>query len=137
MKWNSIGIRYETLRRKKSQIVVKDIEPKDWAKGSIEGGRKKLLRSHIWYIYLSSGSYDLQLSSYQKNFRNEVKWRQLNYTKYNLIGRWDKYFIGSKCIMTYWWPEWNYRIHEISVDQLIIICNYTDKSSYWNLRTNA
>ena len=28
-KWNSIDIRYETLRRKKSQTVVKDTEPKD------------------------------------------------------------------------------------------------------------
>ena len=46
-KWNSIGIRYETLRRKKSQTVVKDTEPKDQAKGSTEGGGKKLLRSHI------------------------------------------------------------------------------------------
>ena len=40
-KWNSIGIRYETMRRKKSQTIVKDIEPKDQDKGSIEGGRKK------------------------------------------------------------------------------------------------
>ena len=28
----------KTIRRKKSQTVVKDIEPKDKAKGSIEGG---------------------------------------------------------------------------------------------------
>jgi hypothetical protein len=37
----------KTMRRKKSQAMVKDIEPKDKAKGSIEGGGKKLLRSHI------------------------------------------------------------------------------------------
>ena len=29
MKWNSIDIRYETMRRKKSQAMVKDTEPKD------------------------------------------------------------------------------------------------------------
>ena len=46
-KWNLIGIRYGTMRRKKSQTVVKDTEPKDQAKGSTEGGRKKLLRSHM------------------------------------------------------------------------------------------
>jgi hypothetical protein len=38
------------MRRKKSQIVVKDTEPKDKAKGSIDGGGKKNLRSHIGYI---------------------------------------------------------------------------------------
>ena len=46
-KWNSKGRRYETLRRKKSQTVVKDTEPKDQAEGSTEGDEKKLLRSHI------------------------------------------------------------------------------------------
>ena len=35
------------VRRKKSQTMVKDTEPKDKAKGSIEGGIKKLLRYHI------------------------------------------------------------------------------------------
>ena len=64
----------KTTRRKKSQTVVKDTEPKDKAKGSIEGGRKNFSGPHIWYIYLSSGSYDLQLS---KNHQNEVKWGQL------------------------------------------------------------
>ena len=44
---NSIDIRYETLRRKKSQTIVKDTKPKDSAKGSTEGGGKKLLGSHI------------------------------------------------------------------------------------------
>ena len=39
-KWNSIGIRYETLRRKKSQTVVKDTKPKDQAEGFTEGGKK-------------------------------------------------------------------------------------------------
>jgi hypothetical protein len=29
MEWNSIDIRYETMRRKKSQTVVKDTEPED------------------------------------------------------------------------------------------------------------
>ena len=47
MKWNSIEIRYETMRRKKSQNVVKDTEPKDQAKGSTKGGGKNLLSSHI------------------------------------------------------------------------------------------
>ena len=48
MEWNSIGIRYENHEKKKKlQTVVKDTEPKDQAKGTIEGGEKKLLRSHI------------------------------------------------------------------------------------------
>ena len=29
MEWNSNGIRYENHEKKKSQTVVKDIEPKD------------------------------------------------------------------------------------------------------------
>ena len=37
----------KTMRRKKSQTVVKDTKPKDKAKGTTEGGGKKLLRSHI------------------------------------------------------------------------------------------
>ena len=47
MEWNSIDIRHETIRRKKSKTIVKDIEPKEYDKGSIEGGGKKILRSHI------------------------------------------------------------------------------------------
>ena len=47
MRWNSNGIKYESHEKKKSQTMVKDMEPKDWAKGSTEGGEKKLLRSHI------------------------------------------------------------------------------------------
>ena len=46
MKWNGTQstLNMKTKRRKKSQIVVKDIEPKDQAKGSIEsGGKKKFL----------------------------------------------------------------------------------------------
>ena len=35
------------MRRKKSQTVFKDTKPKDYAKGSTEGGEKKILRSHI------------------------------------------------------------------------------------------
>ena len=37
----------KSMRKKKSQTVVKETEPKDKAKGSIEGGGKKLLESHI------------------------------------------------------------------------------------------
>ena len=45
--WNGTHTTYnmKTMRRKKSQTVVKDTEPKDKSKGSIEGGKKKLLRS--------------------------------------------------------------------------------------------
>ena len=42
-KWNSIGIRYETLRRKKSQTIVIDIEPKDQAEGFTQGVGKNFL----------------------------------------------------------------------------------------------
>ena len=44
LKWHN---NMKTMRRKTSQTVVKDIEPEDKAKGSTEGGRKKLLRSYI------------------------------------------------------------------------------------------
>ena len=37
----------KTMRRKKSQTMVKDIEPKDKAKGSIEGGEKNFSGPHI------------------------------------------------------------------------------------------
>ena len=43
MKWNSIDIKYETTRRKKSQTIVKDTEPKDQAEGSTESGGKNFL----------------------------------------------------------------------------------------------
>ena len=50
LKWNN---NMKTMTRKKSQTVVKDIEPKDTAKGSTKGGRKKLLRSpHMIYLSL-------------------------------------------------------------------------------------
>ena len=42
----------KTMRRKKSQTMVKDIESKDKAKGSIEEGKKKNLRSP-YMIHLS------------------------------------------------------------------------------------
>ena len=43
----------ETTRRKKSQTVVKDTKPKDKAKGSTEGGEKKLLKSpHLIHLSL-------------------------------------------------------------------------------------
>jgi ATP/ADP translocase len=67
----------KTMRRKKSQTVVKDTEPKDKAKGSINGGGKKMLRSpHIVHISLIR---ILQSSTViiSKNHQNEVKWRQL------------------------------------------------------------
>ena len=38
LKWHN---NMKTMRRKKSQTVVKDIEPEDKAKCSIEGGGKK------------------------------------------------------------------------------------------------
>ena len=43
----------KTMRRKKSQTVVKDTEPKDKDKGSIEGGGKQILRSpHLIHLSL-------------------------------------------------------------------------------------
>ena len=43
----------KTMRRKKSQTVVKDTEPKDKAKVSTKGGKKKLLRSqHMIHLSL-------------------------------------------------------------------------------------
>ena len=43
----------KTMRIKKSQTMVDDTEPKDKAKGSIDGGIKKLLRSpHLIHLSL-------------------------------------------------------------------------------------
>ena len=67
----------KTMRSKKSQTVVEDIKPKDQAKGSTEGGGKKLLRS-LHMIYLSL--IRILLSStviILENYQNEVRWRQL------------------------------------------------------------
>ena len=67
----------KTMRKKKSQNVVKDIEPKYKAKGSTEGGEKKLLRSpymiHLSLIRILRSSIVI----ISKNHQNEVKWRQL------------------------------------------------------------
>ena len=66
------------MRRKKSQIVVKETEPKEKAKGSTESGEKiKLLRSphmiHLSLIRILRSSIVIISNNYQ----NEVKWRQL------------------------------------------------------------
>ena len=67
----------KTVRRKKSQIVVKDTEPKDKAKGFIEGGEKKLLRSpHIIHLSLIR-ILQFSIIVISKNHQNQVKWRQL------------------------------------------------------------
>ena len=48
MKWNSNDIKYKNHEKKKvRKTVVKDTKPKDKAKGTIEGCKKKLIRSHI------------------------------------------------------------------------------------------
>ena len=50
LKWHN---NIKPMRRKKSQTVVKDVEPKDKVKGSTEGGKKKLLRSpHLIHLSL-------------------------------------------------------------------------------------
>ena len=65
----------KTMRRKKSQTMVNDTEPKDKVKASTEGDEKKLLRSpHL--IHLSP--IKILLSStiiISENHQNEVKWR--------------------------------------------------------------
>ena len=44
-------INMKTMRIKKSQTMVKDTEPEDKAKGSTEGGEKKLLKSpHLIHL---------------------------------------------------------------------------------------
>ena len=67
----------KTMRRKKSQTMVKDTEPKDKAKGSTDDGGKKLLRSphmiHLSLIRILQSSTVIV----SENCHNEVKWRQL------------------------------------------------------------
>jgi hypothetical protein len=75
------------MRRKKSQTVVKDTEPKDQAKGSTKGGKKKLLRSpHMIHLSLN-GILQYSTIIISKNYQNEVKWRQIENIKYTLIRR--------------------------------------------------
>ena len=68
----------KTIQKKKknSKTVVTDTKPKDKAKGSIEGGEKKILRPHMIHLslirILRSSTVDIS-----KNCQNEVKWRQL------------------------------------------------------------
>lgn len=50
---NQTTYNMKTMRRKKSQTMAKDTKLEDKAKGSIEGGGKKLLRSpHLIHLYL-------------------------------------------------------------------------------------
>ena len=67
----------ETMRRKKSQIVVKDTKPKDKAKVSTKASKKELLKSpHMIHLSLIT---ILQSSTViiSENCQNEVKWRPL------------------------------------------------------------
>ena len=73
--------------------------------------------------YLSYGSYDLQLSSYHKNFQNEVKWRQLNYTKYTWLA-------DERSTLSVQNVSWNtgdpnriIYLYKIIINQSIIRCN--------------
>ena len=67
----------KTMRRKKSQTVVKDIEPNDKAKGSMEGGEKKLPRSpHMVNLSLIGILWSSTIII-SNNHKNEVKWIQL------------------------------------------------------------
>ena len=67
----------KTMRRKKSQIVVKDSKPKDKANGSTKGGEKKLLRfPHMIHLSLI-GILRSSIVIISENRQNEVQWRQL------------------------------------------------------------
>jgi hypothetical protein len=56
----------KTMRRKSHKLWSKDTKLKDKTKGSTKNGEKKNLMSPHLYIYLLSGSYDLELSSFQR-----------------------------------------------------------------------
>ena len=117
----------KTMRRKMSQIVVKDIGPKYKAKGSIKGSRKKLLRSpHMIHISLIRILRSHHISESSEWSEMET----IESIKYTLISRWERHFIDLKCIMRYLWPKQNYRTRKIIVNQSIIRCNYADKLSY-------
>ena len=81
--------------------------------------------SLIWILWST-------IVNMSENSRNEVKWRQLNYPKCNLISRWEMYFIHSKNV------SWNtgdlVKIVGSIVDQSIIRYNYSDKFSYLKLK---
>ena len=99
------------------------------------GWRKKTPQvSHMIHLFLIwilwSTIVDMSETS-----QNEVKWRQLNYPKCNLINGWEMYFISSKNV------SWNtgdlVKIVGSIVDQSIIRYNYSDKFSYWNWKNKC
>ena len=118
----------KTLRRKIHKLWLNDTKPKDNAKGSIEGGKKKLPRSpHLIHLSL----IEILWSSTIKESLEWSEMETIENMKYTLISRWGRNIINSKCIMNYWWPEQNYGTYEIIVNQSIIRCNYVDKFYYW------
>ena len=63
--------------------------------------RKSFSGPHMWYIYLSLGSYNLQLSSYQKkNFR--MKWNGDNWTIQNIT-----WLANERCTLSVKNISWN------------------------------
>ena len=95
----------KTMGRKKSQIVVKRHRTK---KAPQKVAKKNFSGLHIWYIYLSHGSYDLQLSSYKKKLR--MNWNGDNWTIQNITWLADEKATLSvqNVSWKYWWPEQNY-----------------------------
>ena len=59
----------KTMRRKRSQTMVKDTKPREKLKAPQRVVEKNFTGPHIGYIYLSQGSYNLQPSSYQRMVR--------------------------------------------------------------------
>ena len=61
---------YKNHEKKKSQIVIGRLRTRiSKDKGSTRGGRKNFIGSHTRYIYISSRSLDIQLSSFQNIVR--------------------------------------------------------------------
>ena len=129
MKWNLDGIIIRKPWEEKShKLWSKTQNQKIGLKSPHKVAEKNFSGPHIWYIYLSSGYYDHQLS---KNNQNEVKWRQLK--TWNILWSVDEretLLIGNILWTT---GDLNKIIGLMKlVNQSIIRCNYADKFSYWN-----
>ena len=75
------------MRRKMSQIVVKDIEPKDKAKVSIEGGRKKASQVLTYSTPISHQDLMIFNCGHIREFSERSEMETIENIKYNLISR--------------------------------------------------
>ena len=132
MKWNSNSIKYENHEKKKvTTLWSKTHNQKTRLKAPQRVAEKNLSGPTYDTSYLSPRSYDLQLSSYQRIVK--IKWNGDNWTIQNTT-----WLADERCTLLVQNVSWNTGdpniitcLYKIILNQSIIRCNYTDKSSYW------